>query len=115
MLVNSSHPSSRTAREAAERIEKQHSVTAMPVNCAQLSEEDIRQIMEQILYEFPVSRVEFYMPKWVEMLPFSHPLKTGLIEKIRELTGKIRTIRDVAGASDRPFLGVCPQMYDGTD
>ena len=96
VLVNSSHPSSRTAREAAERIEKQHSVTAMPVNCAQLSEEDIRQIMEQILYEFPVSRVEFYMPKWVEMLPFSHPLKTGLIEKIRELTGKIRTIRDVA-------------------
>lgn len=68
----------------------------MPVNCAQLSEEDIRQIMEQILYEFPVSRVEFYMPKWVEMLPLSHPLKTGLIEKIRELTGKIRTIRDVA-------------------
>lgn len=53
----------------------------MPVNCAQLSEEDIRQIMEQILYEFPVSRVEFYMPKWVEMLPLSHPLKTGLIEK----------------------------------
>lgn len=96
VLVNSSHPSSRTAREAAERIEKQHSVTAMPVNCAQLSEEDIRQIMEQILYEFPVSRVEFYMPKWVEMLPFSHPLKTGLIEKIRDLTGKIRTIRDVA-------------------
>ena len=96
VLVNSSHPSSRTAREAAERIEKQHSVAAMPVNCAQLSEEDIRQIMEQILYEFPVSRVEFYMPKWVEMLPFSHPLKTGLIEKIRELTGKIRTIRDVA-------------------
>ena len=96
VLVNSSHPSSRTAREAAERIEKQHSVAAMPVNCAQLSEEDIRQIMEQILYEFPVSRVEFYMPKWVEMLAFSHPLKTGLIEKIRELTGKIRTIRDVA-------------------
>lgn len=82
--------------DGAERIEKQHSVAAMPVNCAQLSEEDIRQIMEQILYEFPVSRVEFYMPKWVEMLPLSHPLKTGLIEKIRELTGKIRTIRDVA-------------------
>ena len=99
VLVNSSHPSSRTAREAAERIEKQHSVAAMPVNCAQLSEEDIRQIMEQILYEFPVSRVEFYMPKWVEMLPLSHPLKAGLIEKIRELTGKIRTIRDVAASA----------------
>ena len=41
----------------------------------------------------------FYMPKWVEMLPLSHPLKTGLIEKIRELTGKIRTIRRCGGAS----------------
>ena len=95
MLVNSSHPSSRTAREAAERIEKQHSVAAMPVNCAQLSEEDIRQIMEQILYEFPVSEIQFYIPKWVEMLSPEHELKAQILTQIREHMQKLTHIRDI--------------------
>ena len=95
VLVNSSHPSSRTAREAAERIEKQHSVAAMPVNCAQLSEEDIRQIMEQILYEFPVSEIQFYIPKWVEMLSPEHELKAQILIQIREHMQKLAHIRDI--------------------
>ena len=36
---------------------------------AQLRTEDINQIMRQVLYEFPISEAEFYIPKWVEMLP----------------------------------------------
>ena len=99
VLVNSSHPSSRTAREAAERIEKQHSVAAMPVNCAQLSEEDIRQIMEQILYEFPVTEVEFYVPKWVEMLSREHKIKQDLFEHVRKIMETMDDIRSVVSRS----------------
>ena len=96
ILLNCKKPYTEESKKLQEELREKYETAVLPVNCEQMKEEDIHEIMRQVLYEFPVSRVEFYMPKWVEMLPFSHPLKTGLIEKIRELTGKIRTIRDVA-------------------
>ena len=51
--------------------------------------------MESVLYEFPVTMIEFYMPKWVEMLPNTHRLKAELIGQIRQMMEGIDTIRDV--------------------
>ncbi|MDO4334014.1 MAG: stage IV sporulation protein A [Eubacteriales bacterium] len=96
VLVNSARPYGQEAEQTAQSIREKYQVSAMPVNCAQLKEEDIRHIMEKVLYEFPVTMVEFYMPKWVEMLPATHRMKTDMIARIRELMGKINTIRDVA-------------------
>ena len=96
VLVNSARPYSVEAEDTARQLRERYQVCAMPVNCAQLKEEDIRHIMEAVLYEFPVTMVEFYMPKWVEMLPASHRMKADMIERIRELMASIHTIRDVA-------------------
>ena len=38
------------------------------MNCEQLRKEDVTRILEKILYEFPVSEIELFVPKWVEML-----------------------------------------------
>lgn len=95
VLVNSARPYGKDAEQLAQSIREKYQVSAMTVNCAQLKEEDIRRIMEKVLYEFPVTTVEFYMPKWVEMLPVNHRMKADMISRIRELMGKINTIRDV--------------------
>ena len=36
-------------------------------------------MMEEILFEFPVSEMEFFIPKWVEMLPRDHRIKAEMI------------------------------------
>ncbi|MDO4293728.1 MAG: stage IV sporulation protein A [Eubacteriales bacterium] len=95
VLVNSAKPYSQEAQELARQLSERYQVTALPVNCAQLKEEDIRHIMERVLYEFPVTVIEFFMPKWVELLPVTHRLKADMIGRIRELAGGIHTIRDV--------------------
>ena len=83
VLINSEKPYGQEAQRAAESIREKYGAAAMPVNCAQLKEDDIRRIMEKVLYEFPVTMVEFYMPKWVEMLPASHRMKADMISRIR--------------------------------
>lgn len=97
VLVNSARPYGQDAERTAEEIRKKYQVSAMTVNCAQLKETDIRHIMEQVLYEFPVTAVEFFMPKWVEMLPAGHRMKADLIAGVRQLMGRIDTVRDVTG------------------
>ena len=95
VLVNSEKPYSEEAQKTAAQIEEKYGVIAMPVNCEQLRKDDIHKIMESILYEFPVAQMEFFMPKWVEMLPPDHKVKADVIANVRELLKKINTIRDV--------------------
>ncbi|NLL79874.1 MAG: stage IV sporulation protein A [Clostridiales bacterium] len=95
VLLNSAKPYSEETRRLSESMQEKYGVKVLPVNCEQLKKDDIHIIMEQVLYEFPVTMVEFYMPKWVEMLPCSHPMKTDIIDKVRKLMVGIDTIQDV--------------------
>ena len=70
-------------------------MSALPINCQQMKKEDIQIILENLLYEFPISVMEFYMPKWVEMLSNEHPFKMGLMDSIRDMTKDIFVMRDI--------------------
>lgn len=95
VLVNTTRPYSEEAKRTAEELNKKYDVIALPINCEQLKREDIHEIMELVLYEFPISVIEFYMPKWVEMLDNSHPMKKDIVEKVQEVTKRANSIRDV--------------------
>lgn len=95
VLLNSQKPYSDEAKKLAEEIAEKYQVSVLPVNCEQLKKEDIHRILENILYEFPVSVMEFYMPKWVEMLPADNCMKQELIDKLREIMKEYSTVRDV--------------------
>ena len=85
-------------------------VTALTVNCEQLRRDDVLRILEQILYEFPVTAVEFYCPKWVEMLPNEDPMRKELIEKVRKIMEDKDKLRDFAGGEpviDSIYLSRC--------
>lgn len=94
VLVNSKKPYGEEARRMAQELEDTYAVRAIPVNCEQLKEEDIYQILKAVLFEFPVSEVQFFIPKWVEMLPRTHKIKQDLIEQIKSVLSEINQIRD---------------------
>ena len=95
VLLNTTRPYGDDAVKMAAEISDKYNVTVMPVNCEQLKKEDINQILEKILYEFPLTMIEFYMPKWVEMLPVNHPMKADIVSKVRDMMKQYSCIRDV--------------------
>lgn len=102
VLVNSKRPYGEEAKQAAESIRQKHGVTAMALNCEQLREEDIHRIMENVLFEFPISEVEFYIPKWVEMLSREHKIKADLLWHIKEMMKDFSEIKDAVRGIARP-------------
>lgn len=106
VLVNSRKPYSQEAKKVAEELKEKYHVTAMTVNCEQLREEDIHRIMEQVLFEFPISEVQFYIPKWVEMLPREHKIKEDLIVHMREIMESLSEIKDAVCG-----IGECTSDY----
>lgn len=51
--------------------------------------------MEQMLADFPISRVNFLVPKWVEFLTMDNWLKQDIVTQCRELLANIHTMRDI--------------------
>ena len=95
VLVNSQKPYSEDAKRVAKEINDKYQVSAVTVNCEQLKKEDINMLLENVLYEFPISALEFYMPKWVEMLPMDNRMKQDMVDRARVLMKEYNTIRDV--------------------
>lgn len=94
VLLNTNKPYSESTIRLADEIGEKYNVTVIPVNCEQLKKDDINRIMINILSVFPISEIDFYMPKWAEMLPEDHWLKVDLIDSIKELLKKLNLIKD---------------------
>jgi stage IV sporulation protein A len=94
VLLNTSKPYSNETIQIAEEISEQYDVTVMPLNAEQLKKDDINKIMESILSVFPVTELDFYMPKWAEMLPQDHWLKLDLLQTVKNLFQRITQVKD---------------------
>lgn len=95
VLLNSQKPYSEDTAALAREMENQYGVTVLPVNCEQLKREDINRILEKVLREFPVTEVDFFIPKWLEILPASHWLKEQVVKAARERMSRVRHMKDV--------------------
>lgn len=95
VLVNSQKPYSEDAKKVAAEIGEKYGVSAVTVNCEQLKKDDINMLLEKVLYEFPISSIEFYMPKWVEMLSNDNRMKQDIIDKVKLMMKDYNTIRNV--------------------
>ena len=102
VLVNSRRPLGEEAGRLARELEETYGVRALPVNCQQLKEEDICRILEAVLYEFPVSEVQFFIPRWVEMLPRDHRIKLDLTEHVKKVLEGLEEIKDAVAGIPAP-------------
>lgn len=94
VLLNSRKPYSQDTKQLVTDMREKYQVAVMAVNCEQLREEDIHHIMEKVLFEFPVSEVQFYIPKWVEMLSREHKVKQEILKYVRQVMDDFREIKD---------------------
>lgn len=107
ILLNCLKPYGEEAKALKEELQQKYSAPVFPVNCEQLKAEDINEIMRQILYQFPVTEVEFYLPKWVEMLSRDHRIKQDLLEHIRRFMENMDDIRSAVSCeekADSPYI-----------
>lgn len=111
VLVNSKKPHSQEALKKAKQLEDTYGVTAMTVNCEQLKEDDIYKILQSVLYEFPISEIQFYVPKWVEMLPLTHKIKQDLLEHIHKILDEMEEIRDATVKLPKPESQYIKDLY----
>ena len=99
IVLNCARPYSEETRRLAEAMEQTYQAVVIPVNCQQMHREDVANIMNAILLEFPVTQMDFFIPKWTEMLPREHPIKASILDAALGMLAKIDKVRDVHALS----------------
>ncbi|MDE6434111.1 MAG: stage IV sporulation protein A [Lachnospiraceae bacterium] len=95
VILNSIKPQSNETKELAEQLSTQYGVKVLPVNCDQLRSNDILEILKHILFEFPISQIRFYIPKWAETLEGNHPIKQAVVEYAKTVMKEVTGMRKV--------------------
>ncbi len=95
ILVNSTDPMSEECQNLKEKISKKYNVSTIALNCLKLTEQKINEILENILFEFPVSEIVFNLPKWLEIMDYNHPLIQYIVNYSKEILDKIIKIKDI--------------------
>ncbi len=95
VVLNSARPYGEEAKAAAAYLQTTYGVSPVVLNCEQMGESEIYRVFEQFLYEFPLTRVIFQIPRWMETLDSGHWLKKELFAAVQTSMQGLHTVRDV--------------------
>ena len=95
VLLNTTKPYGEEARQLALELSEKYNTMVLPVNCEQLRKEDITKVLESVLYEFPVQRISFFIPKWTELLAPEHKVKAEIIQLARGVLEHVERMQEI--------------------
>ncbi|MCL2013480.1 MAG: stage IV sporulation protein A [Oscillospiraceae bacterium] len=105
VLINCLSPESESASKLALEMSEKYDVPVLPVNCLDMGEDDIKEILSVILFEFPVKEISFDMPRWIAHLDKEHWLKSDVYGCIKSAVKGINRLWEVKAAAK--VIGEC--------
>lgn len=110
VLLNCMYPKGEAATKLSAELSAKYKVPVMAVNCLELNEQEITEIITQILFEFPVKEIGIDLPLWLVSLPNDHWLKAETYKTVLSAIEKVDFVRDLSLLTDT--LCKCEHITD---
>lgn len=96
IILNSSDPYSEKSKNLANSLQEKYQVSVIPVDCANLTIDNINEIFGKLLFEFPTQIINIKYPSWIDVLDNSHWLKSKIFSEIKDAFTDVSVIRQVS-------------------
>lgn len=100
VLLNSVNPEDDTVIQMGNELSQKYNVPVLPVNCLEITESEIKNILGNLLYEFPVESIGFDMPSWFKSLESDDKVRVSVTSSVKSLSAEIKNIRSVYKFAD---------------
>ena len=108
VLLNSVHPYDTETAALAEQMREQYGAPVIAMNCQEMTEPQISDILREMLYEFPLQEIKVMLPKWLMTLAHEHPIRRAVLDSVRTASMPLSKISDVGGIEND--LCDCPYV-----
>lgn len=95
IVLNSTHPNSPETINLAKSLSSKYTTKVIPLNVASMEEENIGEVFDNILKEFPITKIGINIPQWMQILDYGSNIIKGLIGSIKDLIDSISKIDDI--------------------
>ena len=95
IVRNSAYPESESTISLAFELEAKYRAPVALVNCLDISENDIKNIIRLVLFEFPVKEIGVELPLWVMRLEDDNSIKRSITQSISDAAMKISRVGDI--------------------
>jgi stage IV sporulation protein A len=95
VVLNSVHPEMEETKALALELQAKYQVPIIRIDCQQLNPNQVDQIIQELLYMFPVQEIRVDFPRWIEELGLEHALYSRFESAIFAAVDKIERVRDV--------------------
>lgn len=92
VIINSRNPGSEDAKAVQREIYDAFQVHAMIADCQALDADEIGQLLNNLLYSFPMHQLHIHLPRWLDALESDHPVKKALYETLLDCYSQIPTL-----------------------
>ncbi len=99
VLLNCQDPKCKESVSKAKLLSEKYSAPVIPVNCLEMDEDKIKEILGEVLLQFPVREVDIKMPRWINSLDKEHWLKKDVFGCIKQAASEIKGISDIKQAA----------------
>ncbi|MBZ9687781.1 stage IV sporulation protein A [Clostridium estertheticum] len=95
MVLNSKNAAAPETEVLARELEEKYDVPVQVMDVLNMKEEDIANIFQRILREFPVKEINIDMPEWIENLSSKHWVKINFMKFLKDMSKDIFKVRDI--------------------
>ncbi len=78
VVINSTQPDGQQAQALCQRIKETYGASCLCLDCLNSQKPQFCELLKDILMEFPLQELRFYLPGWLRALDGAHPLKKRL-------------------------------------
>ncbi len=96
IVLNTKNPQDENTLSLASDLEKKYGVTVVIVDVDKMNADDIGEIMEKALLEFPMCGFNVDIPKWMQALPADNSVVAEIINAVKKGSCDMRKMRDFA-------------------
>lgn len=94
VILNCMYPHSSSVIKLKEELNKKYEVPVIPVNCLQITDEEIKYLLSRVLYEFPLKKVSVHLPSWITVKE-NNEISDEVLTVIKKIGNQLSKVSDI--------------------
>ena len=94
VVLNCKNPVDIETASLRERMQEKYDVPVLALNVLEMGEENVNEILERILYEFPLRNIDVELSGYLKALPPTNPIIKDVLDKVLSCAENMSKMRD---------------------